>query len=424
MKSLHIQNAHIVDPAQALDGDGFSLWIQKGKIAAITKTGESAPFEADETIDATGLVLSPGLIDLSARLNSIEAELEAAVAGGITSLVVPPDTDPPLDEPELADRLVHRARDIKKSKVLPLGALTLGLKGEQLSELAGLKKAGCVAFSQASRPIINTEILHRAMEYAATFGFALWVEPQDYWLSKNGSAHSGVIADRLGLATIPVAAETIAIATFLALLREIPLPLHFHKLSSKAGVQVVLGAIAAGLPVTFDVDIHHLLMTDSDTDYFNTQARFNPPLRAESDKNALSQAIIHAKMPIASDHTPVGADDKLLPFGEAKPGATGLEVLLPLTLQWAKSQGLNLLEALAFLTRFPAKILGLNNLGTLKIDAPADLILFNPEETWILNAQNLKSRGKNSPFLNKTLKGKVHHTIIDGKIVFQNKNPR
>ena len=221
-----------------------------------------------------------------------------------------------------------------------------------------------------------------------------------------------------------MAAETIAIATFLALLREIPLPLHFHKLSSKAGVQVVLGAIAAGLPVTFDVDIHHLLMTDSDTDYFNTQARFNPPLRAESDKNALSQAIIHAKMPIASDHTPVGADDKLLPFGEAKPGATGLEVLLPLTLQWAKSQGLNLLEALAFLTRFPAKILGLHHLGTLKIDAPADLILFNPEETWILNAQNLKSRGKNSPFLNKTLKGKVHHTIIDGKIVFQNKNPR
>lgn len=418
MKSLHIQNALILSDAQNLKGK-YSLWLKSGKIAALTAPGDSAPFDADETLDASGLILSAGLIDLSARLNSIEAELAAAVAGGITTVIVPPDTDPPLDEPELADRLVHRARDIKKSKVLPLGALTLGLKGEQLSELAGLKKAGCVAFSQASRPIIDTEILRRTMEYAATFGFSLWVEPQDYWLSKNGSAHSGVIADRLGLSSIPVAAETIAIATFLALLREIPLPLHFHKLSSKAGVQILQNAIAAGLPLTFDVDIHHLLMDESDTDYFNTQARFNPPLRSQADKEALSDAIISAQMPIASDHTPVGADDKLLAFGEAKPGATGLEVLLPLTLQWAKSQNLNISQALAFLTQYPAKILGLENLGTLKIGAPADLVLFDPDESWILNPQNLKSRGKNSPFMGKTLKGKVHYTFVDGRMVYK-----
>ena len=418
MKSLHIQNARIIDPSQNLDGN-FSLWIKNGKIAALTPQDSSLkPFEADQIIPAQGLILCPGLIDLDARLNSIEAELEAAVAGGITSLVVPPDTDPPLDEPELADRLVHRAKDLKKAKVLPLGALTLGLNGEQLSELAGLKKAGCVAFSQASRAIINTEILRRAMEYAASFGFALWVEPQDYWLSKNGSAHSGVIADRLGLSSIPIAAETIAIATFLALLREIPWPLHVHKLSSQAGVQILQNAIAAGLSITFDVDIHHLLMTDSDTDYFNTQARFNPPLRSESDKNALCRAIINAQMPIVSAHAPVGEDDKLLPFDLAKPGATGLEVLLPLTLQWAKSQGLTLMQALAFLTQFPAKILKQKHLGTLNVGAPADCILFHPQEEWTINSQTLKSRGKNSPFLNQKVNGKVHYTMIDGRIVY------
>ncbi len=416
MNALHIQNAHLVDPQQNLNGV-YSLWVKNGKIASI---GETPPFAPDETLNAQGLILCPGLIDLSARLNSIEAELAAAAAGGVTTLVVPPDADPPLDEPELADRLVHRAKDLKKSKVLPLGALTLGLKGEQLAELAGLKKAGCVAFSQSNRPILSTEILRRAMEYAATFNFPLWVEPQDYWLSKNGLAHSGLIADRLGLAGIPVAAETIAIATFLALLDEIPLPLHFHKLSTQKGVWMVQEAMAKNLPVTFDVDIHHLLLDESDIDFFNTEALFTPPLRAQSDKEALGKAVIKEKMAIASDHTPMGADDKLLPFGDAKPGASAIELLLPLTLNWAKQNGLTLQHAISFLTENPARILGIAS-GSLKEGFAADFILLNEKEEWEVNAQSLKSRGKNSPFLGKTLTGRVYETFIDGRRVYSHK---
>src|SRR5574343_1568575 len=234
--NIVIENGRVIDPKSGLDRQA-PLFVQDGKVAGIGDV--PAGFVTGERLDASGCVVCPGLIDLGARLNSIEAELAADVAGGVTSVVVPPDADPPLDEPELADRLVHRGEEIGKARVLPLGALTLGLKGERLAELAGLKKAGCVAFSQANKTIVDTEALLRAMEYAATFGYAVWLQPQDHWLAKNRIAHEGEAASRLGLAGIPVAADTIAIATIVQLVRDTGCRVHLTRLSSESGVELV-----------------------------------------------------------------------------------------------------------------------------------------------------------------------------------------
>jgi len=412
--NIVIENGRVIDPKHGVDRSA-SLYIADGKVAAL---GEApAGFVAEQRIDASDCVVCPGLIDLGARLNSIEAELAAAVAGGVTSVVVPPDADPPLDEPELADRLVHRGAEIGKARVLPLGALTLGLKGERLAELAGLKKAGCVAFSQANAPVVDTEALLRAMEYAATFGFAVWLQPQDYWLSRNGIAHEGEVASRLGLAGIPVAAETIAIATIVQLVRDTGCRVHLTRLSSESGVDLVRQARNEGLPVSFDIGVHHLLLTENDIGFFNPHARFCPPLRTQKDRLALSEATAGGLAAICSDHTPVGADDKLLPFGEAKPGATGLEVLLPLTLKWAEAAHVPLPLALARITSAPAEVLGLES-GHLAVGAVADVCVFDPCTTWQLTPEALKSRGKNSPWLGYLMAGKVKMTLVGGKVVF------
>ncbi|PKO45257.1 MAG: dihydroorotase [Betaproteobacteria bacterium HGW-Betaproteobacteria-4] len=412
--NIEIKNGRVIDPKNGVDRS-TSLFVANGKVAGL---GEApAGFAADRSIDAAGCVVCPGLIDLGARLNSIEAELAAAVAGGVTSVVVPPDADPPLDEPELADRLVHRGAEIGKARVLPLGALTLGLQGERLAELAGLKKAGCVAFSQANRTVIDTEALLRAMEYAATFDFAIWLQPQDHWLSRNGIAHEGEVSSRLGLAGIPVAAETIAVGTIVQLVRDTGCRVHLTRLSSAAGVALVQRAQHEGLPVTFDIGVHHLLLTENDIGFFNPHARFCPPLRAQSDRQALSKAAAAGLAAICSDHTPVGADDKLLPFGEAKPGATGLEVLLPLTLKWAEEAGVSLPDALARITSAPAAVLGLPG-GQLGVGAAADICIFDPEATWQLTPEALKSRGKNSPWTGYMMTGKVKSTLVGGRLVY------
>ncbi len=413
--NIEIRNGRVIDPKNGVDRS-ISLFIAEGRVAAL---GEAPTgFAAGSIVDAAGCVVCPGLVDLGARLNSIQAELAAAVAGGVTSVVVPPDAVPPLDEPELADRLIHRAKEIGKARVLPLGALTVGLQGERLAELAGLRKAGCIAFSQAKVPVVDTEALLRAMEYAATFGFSVWLQPQDYWLSRNGIAHEGEVASRLGLAGIPVAAETIAIATILQLVRDTGCRVHLTRLSSAAGVVLVGAARDEGLPVTCDIGVHHLLLTEDDIGFFDPHARFCPPLRAQSDCQALSRAAATGLAAICSDHTPVGADDKLLPFGEAKPGATGLEVLLPLTLKWAAAAGVSLPAALDRITSAPAEVLGLAS-GQLTVGSVADVCIFDPHATWQLTAEALKSRGKNSPWTGCMMTGKVKATLVAGRVVYE-----
>lgn len=426
--NILIKNVRLLDPSKNIDANNADIYIANGKIFDIVLDSSKKNFAADKIIQADGLIACPGLIDLSARLNSIEVELAAATAGGITTLVVPPDTTPPLDEPELADRLIHRAKDVKKTKVFPLGALTLGLEGKKLAELAGLKKVGCIAFSQANRPIIDTQSLLRTLQYAATFGFCVWYQPQDFYLSQNGFAHDGLIASRLGLVAIPVAAETISLLTLLELAKLTNVKLHFMRLSTAKGVEI-LQQNEYKNNITYDVNIHHLLMTENNINYFDTNAKFVPPLRSENDRQSLNKAIINNdNVAITSDHTPISAENKLLPFGEAKAGASGVELLLPLTLLWAKQNQVSLLEAIKKITAIPAKIIrtavnddsekNLQNLGTLNIGGNADLCLFDENEAWQICEKNLKSRGKNTPFFNKTLNGKVKLTIIDGRIIY------
>lgn len=426
--NILIKNVRLLDPSKNIDANNADIYIANGKIFDIVLDSSKKNFAADKIIQADGLIACPGLIDLSARLNSIEVELAAATAGGITTLVVPPDTTPPLDEPELADRLIHRAKDVKKTKVFPLGALTLGLEGKKLVELAGLKKVGCIAFSQANRPIIDTQSLLRTLQYAATFGFCVWYQPQDFYLSQNGFAHDGLIASRLGLAAIPVAAETISLLTLLELAKLTNVKLHFMRLSTAKGVEI-LQQNEYKNNITYDVNIHHLLMTENNINYFDTNAKFVPPLRSENDRQSLNKAIINNdNVAITSDHTPISAENKLLPFGEAKAGASGVELLLPLTLLWAKQNQVSLLEAIKKITAIPAKIIrtavnddsekNLQNLGTLNIGGNADLCLFDENEAWQICEKNLKSRGKNTPFFNETLNGKVKLTIIDGRIIY------
>lgn len=414
-ETLHIRNARLIDPASGLDAIR-DLYVADGRIAAI---GQAPTGFADAyPIEAQGLVVCPGLVDLSTQLGSIEPELTAAVAGGVTSVACPPDTKPPLDEPGLVERLVRRTDTLGLARVYPIGALTQKLAGQKLAEMHSLTRAGCIAFSQAKQPLVDTQLLLRAMQYAATFGYAVRLRPQDQYLARDGVAHDGEVASRLGLSGVPTAAETVAIATALQLARVTGVRLHLSRLSSAAGIALVQEARQAGLSVTCDVSIYHLHLSEMDIGYFDSNNRFDPPLRSINDRDALRQAAKQGVAAICSDHTPVDADGKQLPFGEALPGASALELLLPLTLQWAAECGLPLVTALARITCDPAAILGVSG-GSLRPGDAADICIFNPEERWWVTSETLCSQGKNTPFLGHQLTGRVHMTLVGGRIVYQ-----
>ncbi len=412
--SIHIVGGRVIDPKNGFD-QRADLYITEGRIAAIG----SAPngFSATRVIDATDRVVCPGLVDLSARLGAVEPELAAAVAGGITSLACPPDTRPPLDEAGLVERIVRRSEAVGLARVYPIGALTQGLGGEKLAEIATLRKAGCIAFSQAQRPLIDTQVLLRAMQYAATLGVTLHLQPQDHYLARDGVAHDGEVASRLGLGGIPVSAETVAIATALQLARSTGVRLHLMRLSSAAGVALVREAQAAGLAVSCDVSVHHLHLSENDIGYFDSHARFTPPLRAKDDQNALRLAVRDGVAALCSDHTPLSEDGKQVPFGEALPGASALELLLPLTLRWAEETRTPLATALARITCDPSAILGISS-GSLTPGSPADICIFDPAATWRVSPEGLQSRGKNTPFEGIEMTGRVVATLVDGHLVF------
>ncbi len=421
---IQIKNGRLIDPQNGVDAKQ-DLFIAAGKIVGIGEV--PADFTANQVIDATGLVVCPGLVDISARLRepgyeykaTLESEMQAAAAGGVTSLACPPDTDPVLDEPGLVEMLKHRARQLNLAHVYPLGALTRQLQGVNLTEMCELTEAGCVGFSQADKPITDTLVLWRAMQYAATFGFTVWLHPQDTYLAANGVAHDGEIAARLGLRPIPAAAETIALATILRLARETGARLHVCRLSTSESVDMVAAAKAEGLPVTCDIAANHLHLTEYDIGFFDANCHLQPPLRSPRDKDALRQGLANGTIDaVCSDHTPVDEDAKLLPFGEAEAGATGLELLLPLTLKWAGEQTLPLSTAIACMTTRPAAILGLKS-GHLGLQAAADVCIFDPEQYWKIEPKALKSQGKNTPFTGMELAGKVRYTILDGDIVYK-----
>ena len=414
-QTLQIRNGRLVDPANGVDAR-LDVFVAGGRVAAI---GQPPPgFTAQRVIDAGGMIVCPGLVDLSARLGAIEPELAAAVAGGVTSLACPPDSKPPLDEPGLVERLVRRSDTVGLARVYPIGALTQQLAGERLAEMNGLARAGCIAFSQAKRAIVDTQLLLRAMQYAATFDYAVRLRPQDHFLAREGVAHDGEVASRLGLTGIPVSAETVAIATALHLAGETGVRLHLSRLSSGAGVDLIRTARQSGVLVTCDVSIHHLHLSETDIGYFDSNSRFDPPLRSAADREALRTAASDGLAAICSDHTPLDADGKQLPFAEALPGASGLELLLPLTLLWATQAKLPLISALARITSDPASILGIAT-GSLSIGSAADVCIFDADAAWHVTPAALRSQGKNTPFLGRDVNGRVRMTLVGGRIVFE-----
>ncbi|SDC40928.1 dihydroorotase [Massilia sp. PDC64] len=426
MKNIHIKNGRLIDPAAGLDAVQ-DLYIADGKIAGIGSAPQG--FTAARTIDATGLVVAPGLVDLSARLRepgyeykaTLESEMQAAVQGGVTTLVCPPDTDPVLDEPGLVEMLKHRARLLNQAHVHPLGALTVGLKGKALTEMAELTEAGCIGFAQAEEPITDTTVLLRAMQYAKTFGYTVWLRPQDPYIGRGGVAHSGPLASRLGLSGVPVMSETIALHTIFELMRASGARVHLCRISSAAALDLIRAAKKEGLPVTCDVGVHHLHMTDADIGFFDSNARLTPPLRSQRDRDAIRAAVQDGTVDaVCSDHTPVDDDEKLLPFAEASAGATGLELLLALMLKWAAEQGGAgaLSTALAKITHDAARTAGLSA-GTLAQGASADVVLFDPDARWTVNAAALASQGKHTPFLGYELAGQVKATIVAGHVAFE-----
>jgi dihydroorotase len=426
---LLIQGGRVVDPLSGRD-ELADVAIGAGRILAMgSNVGE---FQADRVIDAAGCWVVPGLIDLCARLKEpghehegmLESEMAAAVAGGVTALVCPPDTEPVLDESGLVDMLKFRAEQMHQARVFPLGALTRGLQGEVLTEMVQLTESGCVGFGQAEIPIVNTQVLQRAMQYAATFDYTVWLRPQDAWLGK-GVAASGPLATRMGLSGISVAAETIALHTIFALQRSTRARIHLCRLSSAEGLALVRAAKAEGLPVTCDVSVHNLHLIDVDMGYYDSRAHLQPPVRQHADRVALREGLADGSIDaLVSDHNPVEADAKAQPFAESEPGATAVELLLSLSLKWAHAQGLSPKHALRVLTQGPAQVLG-NALGSLQSSmgrlvegGVADVCVFEPDTAWTVSAQALRSQGKHTPFGGLELPARVRHTLVNGQIAF------
>ncbi len=424
--NLLIQGGRVVDPGSKHDAVAH-VAVSDGKILAIGQV--PAGFKPDATVDAAGCVVCPGLVDLSVRLREpgyehegmLASELAAAVAGGITSVVCPPDTDPVLDEIGLVEMLRYRSERLGQARVFPLGALTKNLQGEVLTEMLQLTQAGCVGFSQAEVPLVNTQVLQRALQYASTFGYAVWLRPQDYYLGQ-GVAASGPLATRMGLSGVPVAAETIALHTIFELVRATGARVHLCRISSAAGVTLVRDAKAQGLPVTCDVSMNSLHLTDVDIGYFDSRMRLNPPLRQQRDRDALRAGLADATIDaLVSDHTPVDADAKVLPFAECEPGATGLELLLSLMLKWAQEMKVPVERALGTVTTRAAQVIGASagQAGQLTLGAVADICVFDPAAYWIVTPAELKSQGRHTPFSGLELPGVVRATVAGGRLAYQ-----
>ncbi len=427
---LLIKGGRVIDPASQRD-EVADVAIAAGRIIAINHI--PADFVPNRTVDATGYLVAPGLVDLAVRLREpghehegmLTSEMAAAVAGGVTSLVCPPDTEPVLDEPGLVEMLKSRAEKLHQARVFPLGALTRNLRGEILTEMVELTEAGCVGFSQADVPLVDTQVLRRALQYASTFDYTVWLRPQDFYLG-HGVAASGALATRLGLSGVPVAAETIAMHTIFELMRGTGARVHLCRISSASGVALVRQAKQEGLKLTCDVSVNSLHLTDVDIGYFDSRMRLNPPLRQQGDRDALRAGLLDGTIDaLVSDHTPVKDDAKALPFAESEPGATGVELLLSLAMKWGEDSGAGLARALAVLTSEPARVLG-DALGTLRmstghlvVGGVADVCVFDPRSAWVVQPQALRSQGKHTPFSGYELSGQVRCTIVGGQIAFQ-----
>ncbi|MEH6811820.1 MAG: dihydroorotase [Motiliproteus sp.] len=421
---IHIRGGRVIDPANQIDAIQ-DLYIDNGRVLALGQL--SGGFQADKVIAAEGLVVCPGLIDLQASLRepgftqkgTIKTESAAAAAGGVTSLCCPPDTLPVLDTPAVAQLIQDRAEQAGTTRVLPLGALTKGLEGEQLSNMVSLKEAGCIAFSNARKPIANNLTLMRCMEYAATYDLLIVVQSQDQALTDGGVAHEGRTASKLGLPGIPAAAETLDVARYLVLAEHTGARIHFGQLTTVRAVQMVSAAKERGVKVSADTAIQYLLLNDEYLADFDSAYHVIPPLRDSVDQQGLGKELKNgAIQAICSDHQPQDAAEKEAPFGAAVAGMIGLQTLLPLSLKLVSEGVLSLSEVIAKLTIEPARILGLSQ-GQLASGADADICIFDPQSEWVLNQESSLSLARNTPFFGQPLLGQVYYTLKAGELVFE-----
>jgi dihydroorotase len=424
LEHISIRGGRLVDPANGID-DLLDLHVANGEIVAIGAC--PAGFSPDRVLEADGQVVCPGFVDLCARLRepgyehkaTLSSETAAAAASGITTLCCPPDTDPMVDSPAVAQLIYRTAQKRGLARVLPAGALTQDLQGKQITEMAALKRAGCPVMSHADRPIANTQVQRRAMEYAASFDLTVFLHPEDAWLREGGCVHEGHIGTRLGLPGIPQAAETVAVARDLALAEQTGAQIHFRGLSTARATAMLAEAHNRGIPASADVSAHQLILTEADVDGFDANCRVIPPLRTPADRDALRRALADGTIAaICSDHQPHDADAKLAPFLAAAPGISSLETLLPLVLSLVEAGVMDLSTAIARLTWGPAEILGLP-LGRLDLGRGADICVFDPEATWTLTEETMVSRGHNTPFLGRPLQGRVNWTLLHGRVVFR-----
>ena len=413
MSRILIRNGRLIDPASGLDELG-DIAVADGRIVGLG--GNVADFTPDTQIDATGQWVIPGLIDLAARKADIASEARAAAAGGITTLVMPPDTDPVMDTPSVIDWVQHRADAAKGARVVPLGALTHGNQGTTLSSMAALAAAGCPAMSDGGTPISDSLVLRRALEYAQTFALPSLLTPLDQSLA-GGFLHEGPTATRLGLAGVPVAAETAGLGRQIAVAKAAAARVHFGRLSSAEGVRLLSAARNDNRALSADVAIHHLFLTDQDAMDYDARFHINPPLRDIVDRQALRQALADGVIEvICSDHQPHDTDAKAGPFASTAAGASAIDTLLGLVLRLVEDEVVSLSAALASVTIAPARLLGLES-GQLAQGAPADLVVVDPHSPWFCNAQTLNSRGANSPFFGWEFSARVCHTLVDGRLV-------
>jgi dihydroorotase len=430
--TLTIKGGRVIDPANGID-QVTDVHIADGRVAALGAA--PAGFSAERTIDATGQIVCPGLIEIRARLRepgqentaTIASETRAAAHSGITTLVCPPDTDPVTDTPAVVDLIRHRAAKAGFARVLSLGALTQDLEGKQLAEMGALRAAGCVGVTNALRAVESTEVMRRAMEYAASQDMPVFLHAEDPWLARGGCAHEGAVSVRLGLPGIPEAAETIAVARELQLIEQTGVRAHFCQLSSERAVKMVARAQFDGLPITADVTAHHLYLTEMDIGFFDSQCHVQPPLRTQRDRDGLREAVRQGVLSvICSDHQPYDDDAKLAPFPSSEPGISGLETLLPLTLRLVDDGLLELSAAIACLTQHPAEVLGLladQQGGSLAVGARADVCIFDPEQYWELRPEAMVSYGHNTPFAGWEMKGRVTCTLLAGRVTFEFASP-
>lgn len=421
--SISILGARLLDPSSGLDRVD-DLHIQGEQILAIGQAPQG--FLAETQIDAKGWVLSPGLIDLNVSLRepgqtrkgNIASETRAAAAGGVTAVCCPPNTRPVLDTTAVAELILDRAQAAGHTRVYPIGALTRNLQGEQLSELVALRDAGCIAFSNGLGGIDNSRTLSRALEYAATFDIGVIFQPQDRQLAEGGLAHEGPMASFRGLPGIPESAETVALARDLLLVEQTGVRAHFSQLTSARAVEMIANAQARGLPVTADVALYQLILTDEALVDFSSLYHVQPPLRSQRDRDGLREGVRSGVISaIASHHQPHEADAKEAPFGATEPGISSAEIFLPLALTLVEDGLLSLPELLKRLSSGPAQALRLAH-TQLQVGSAADLTLFNPQGQTLVGEQWF-SKGQNCPFLNHCLPGKVQLSLCAGRITHQ-----